>query len=48
MAKRVTIMLDDDLIKKLRVIQVKKILKENRSISFSKIINKVLAKQLRK
>lgn len=48
MAKRVTIMLGDDLIKKLRVIQVKKISKENRSISFSKIINEVLAKQLRK
>ena len=41
-------MFDDDLDKKLRTLQAKRIQQEQVSCSFSKIINEVLAKQLRK
>ena len=46
MAKRITIMLDDDLEKKIRLAQSKKILAENKSVSFSYMINSLLEKQL--
>ena len=39
MSSRITIMLDDDLVKKLRVIQAKLIQKNNKSVSFSKVLN---------
>ena len=39
MTKRVTIMLDDDLDKKLSVLQAKEISQSASSVSFSKIIN---------
>ncbi len=39
MSQRITIVLDDDLVKKLRVIQSKKLAKSNHSISFSSVIN---------
>ena len=45
--KRVTIVLDDSLAKKLRVIQSKKISKSNKSVSFSKVINEELRKALK-
>jgi hypothetical protein len=48
MAKRITIMLDDDLEKKIRLAQSKKILAENRSVSFSFVINDLLEKHLAK
>ena len=48
MARRITIMLDDDLNKKIRILQSKTIQKENKSASFSKIINSLLAKQISK
>ncbi|MGD8299175.1 MAG: hypothetical protein PVG43_06615 [Nitrosopumilaceae archaeon] len=48
MAKRITIMLDDDLEKKIRMAQSKKILAENKSVSFSYMINSLLEKQLTK
>ena len=44
MAKRVTIMIDDDLDKKLREKQAKVIFQEQRTCSYSKIINEVLYK----
>ena len=44
MSKRVTIVLDDDLVKKLRIIQSKMILKSKESVSFSKVINDELRK----
>jgi len=47
MKKRITIVLDDKLYKKLRVIQAKEIQKTNKSVSFSKIINKLLQKGLK-
>jgi hypothetical protein len=48
MAKRITIMLDGDLEKKIRMAQSKKILAENKSVSFSYMINSLLEKQLTK
>lgn len=47
MTKRITIMLDEDLFKKLRILQSKKIVQTEKSISFSKIINDTLRKSLK-
>jgi len=46
MPKRVTIVLDDDLAKKLRIIQSKKISKLQTSVSFSSVINDELRKNI--
>ncbi len=48
MAKRVTIMLDNDLDKKLRLLQAKAIQSTTSSVSFSKAINEVLRTSLKK
>ena len=48
MAKRVTIMIDDDLDKKLRQIQARMIQKENKSVSYSHVINTMLKNQTKK
>lgn len=42
MSSRVTIMLDDDLVKKLRIRQAKLLQESNESVSFSKVINETL------
>jgi len=47
MSKRITIMLDDDLDKKLRSIQAKTIQNTNSSVSYSKVINETLRKNLK-
>ncbi len=47
MSKRVTIVLDDDLVKKLRIIQSKNIAKSKKSISFSSVICDELRKALK-
>jgi hypothetical protein len=47
MAKRITIMLEDDLVKKLHEIQAKKIKISTKSVSFSRILNEVIRKGLR-
>ena len=47
MAKRITIMLDDDLVKKLHEIQAKQIKQSTKSISFSHVMNEVLRKGLK-
>jgi len=47
MAKRITIVLDDDIDKKLRLLQAKAIQNTNSSVSFSKIMNEVLAKGIK-
>jgi len=47
MAKRVTIMIEDDLDKKLRSIQAKTIQSTNSSISYSRVINEALRKKLK-
>ncbi len=46
MSIRVTIVLDDDLSKKLRSIQAKKVSQSTKSISFSRVINDELRKTL--
>jgi len=47
MAKRITIMIDDDIDKKLHLIQAKQISKINSSVSYSSVINEVLRRHLR-
>jgi len=47
MTRRVTIMIDDDLDKKIRQTQAKMILKENKSISYSLVVNLLLKKSLK-
>ena len=47
MSKRVTIMIDDDLDKKLRLIQGEKIKTSNSSVSYSKVINETLRKGIK-
>ena len=48
MAKRVTIMLDEDLDKKIRAIQAKEIQSTISSVSFSRVINELLRNNLKK
>jgi len=47
MSKRITIMLDDDLDKKLRLKQAKQIQTEQRSYSFSQALNDALRSSLK-
>ncbi|MEK0369491.1 MAG: hypothetical protein QQN62_07815 [Nitrosopumilus sp.] len=47
MSKRVTIVIDDDLDKKLRTVQAKIIQKEQASYSFSSVVNDTLRKVLK-
>ena len=47
MSKRVTIVLDDDLVKKLRIIQAKNLVKSGKAVSFSKTVNEELRKALK-
>ena len=46
MGKRVTVTVDDDLVRRLRTLQAKQIKKYQKSISFSKIINELIRKSL--
>ena len=47
MAKRVTIMIDDDIDKKLRLRQAKLIQQEQSSYSYSKVLNEIIRKALK-
>jgi len=47
MTKRVTIMVDEELDKKLRLIQAKLISKTSSSVSYSQVLNDTLRKQLK-
>jgi len=47
MARRVTVVLDDELVKKLRNVQSKKIDKSKKSVSFSSVINEELRKAIK-
>ena len=42
MSKRITILLDDDLEKKLRIAQAKSIQKTKAAVSFSRILNETV------
>jgi len=48
MAKIVTIMLDEDIDKKLRLLQAKAIQSTTSSVSFSTVLNQVLRNNLKK
>ena len=48
MARRVTVMIDSELDKKLRTMQAKMIQKENRAISYSHVINLLLQETMKK
>jgi predicted transcriptional regulator len=48
MTKRITIMLDDDLDKKLRMLQAKLIQNSTSVVSFSKVNNEELRKGIKK
>ena len=47
MSKRITVVLDDELVKKLRNVQSKKIGKSKKTVSFSSVINEELRKSLK-
>ena len=47
MSKRVTIMIDEELDRKLRQMQATRIEKENASISYSKVVNDCLRKAMK-
>ena len=47
MAKRITIMIDEDLDKKLRLRQAKMIQQEQSSYSYSRVLNDILRKSLK-
>jgi hypothetical protein len=47
MGKRITIVLDDDLVKKLREKQAQLIKESTKSVSFSSVINQVLRKSIK-
>jgi len=46
-AKRVTIILDTDILKKIYEIQAKQIRESNKSVSFSGVVNEILRKYLK-
>ena len=45
-SKRVTVMIDSDLDKKLHLLQAKRIQKEHTSVSYSRVMNDILRKTL--
>jgi predicted transcriptional regulator len=47
MGKRITIIVDDDLVKKLHEIQAKQIRQYKKSVSLSHVMNEVLRKSLK-
>ncbi|MFQ5440151.1 MAG: hypothetical protein ACE5DL_01670 [Nitrosopumilaceae archaeon] len=48
MSKRITVMLDEDIIKKLHDIQAKQIRETSKSVSFSKVLNEAVRENLKK
>ena len=48
MVRRITVLLDDDLDKKLRVVQAKLIYKKKDAVSFSQVLNDTLRNGLGK
>jgi len=48
MSKRITIMMEDDVDRKLRLIQAKEIQSTTSSVSYSSVINKILKNNLKK
>jgi predicted transcriptional regulator len=48
LGKRITIVLDDDLVKKLHEIQAKLIRETTKSVSFSSVLNKIVRENIKK
>ena len=48
MTKRITVMIDDDVDRKLRLIQAKEIQNTTSSVSFSRVLNTALRNNLKK
>jgi len=48
MSQRITIVLDDDLVKSLRQKQAKLIKESTKSVSFSRVLNQTLRSSLKK
>jgi hypothetical protein len=48
MGKRITVVLDDDLVKKLHDMQAKLIKETTQSVSFSSVLNETIRKNLKK
>jgi hypothetical protein len=48
MGKRITVVLDDDLVKKLHEIQAKLIRETTKSVSFSSVLNETIRTSLKK
>jgi len=46
-SKRITIVLDDDLVRKLHEVQAKQIKETSESVSFSAVLNETLRKRLK-
>ena len=47
LAKRITVIFNDDLLKKLHEIQAKQIRQSTKSVSFSRVVNEALRKGLK-
>lgn len=47
MAKRITIMLDDKIFTQCRKIQAEQIRNSSKNVSFSKVVNTILAKNIK-
>ncbi len=47
MGVRATIVMDEDIVKKIRVIQAKRISAEQKSVSFSEVVNDLLRKEFK-
>jgi len=47
MSKKITMILDDDLLKRLHDIQAKMIKENQKSVSFSNVLNDILRKSLK-
>ncbi len=47
MGERITIIVTDDLLKKLHELQANQIKQSNKSVSFSRVLNEVLLKGLK-
>jgi len=46
MPQRITIVLNDEVVKKARILQAKMIAKSNKSVSFSYVVNMLMKKSL--
>ncbi len=47
MSERITVMLDDDLARRLRLMQAKQLKETNRNVSFSQVLNNVVKEGLK-